>query len=119
MPDLDERPIAEQTYVARATTLRVFRVGGCIGDVDLYLYRACRDRGISGGATRKRQFHNWLTPIFLRNILSDVRTLAGENVGEQSRIIKLIKEPFDWRDVESVTVVAPKNLIPRRRRAVE
>ena len=35
MPDLDERSIAEQTDVASAATLCMFRVGGRIGEVDL------------------------------------------------------------------------------------
>src|SRR5437588_13089075 len=119
MPDLDERSIAEQTHIASTATPCMFRVGGCICDIDLYFDSARRNSGIRRGAAGERQFHNRLTPIFLRNVLRHVRTLAGENIGEQSGIIKLIEEPFDWCDVESVMVIPPKNLIPRRGRAVE
>src|SRR5438105_3721853 len=97
----------------------MFRVGSRIRDVDLYFDSACRNSAIRRGAADKRQFHDGLPTIFFRNVLSDVRAFAGENVGEQSGIIKFIEEPFDWRDVESVAVIAPKNLIPRRGRAVE
>src|SRR5947209_37580 len=44
---------------------------------------------------------------------------AGENVAKQAGIIKLIEEPFDRRDIECVSVVAPQDLIPGGGRSVE
>src|SRR6267143_3286920 len=48
-----------------------------------------------------------------------MRSLAGKDVRQQTRIIILVEEPFDWSDVESVLVITPKDLIPRGGRAIE
>ena len=65
MPDLDERSIAEQTHIASTAPPCMFRVGGCICDIDLHFDSAGRNGRIRGGATDQRQFHNWLATIFL------------------------------------------------------
>ena len=56
---------------------------------------------------------------FLETSWATLRTFAGEDVAEQAGIVELVEEPLDRRDVESVLVVAPKNLVPGDRRAVK
>src|SRR5690242_16052670 len=48
-----------------------------------------------------------------------MRPLAVEDVRQQTRIVKLVEEPFDRRDIERLLVVTPENLVPRNGRAVE
>ena len=59
-----------------------------------------------------RDVHKRLPSIFLRDILCNARPLTGDNIRQQARVIELIKEPFDWGDVESVAVVPPQDLVP-------